>query len=107
MESDDDYSAFVSACYLHGLKKSRKRRRWYVRPTNISRPINSHFHSLLPDLRLQDSEMFFNYFRMSPERFDCLFQLIEPLILKRPTHKLPISAQERLAITIRYLPILI
>lgn len=40
---------------------------------------------------------------MSPESFDELKELVRPYIQRNTFHREPISAEERLAITIRYL----
>ena len=41
---------------------------------------------------------------MSPGRFDSLFPLVGPLIVKQKTNlREPISAEERLSVTLRYL----
>ena len=46
----------------------------------------------------------FRYFRMSPDRFNHLLSLVEPLIKKSETKfRKPISAGERLAVTLRFL----
>ena len=47
---------------------------------------------------------FYRYLRMSPERFDVLLGLVEPLISKQRTNfRKPISAAERLSLTVRFL----
>ena len=47
---------------------------------------------------------FYRYLRMSPERFDALLGLVEPLISKQQTNfREPISAAERLSVTLRFL----
>ena len=47
---------------------------------------------------------FYRYLRMSPERFDALLGLVEPLISKQRTNfREPISAAERLSVTLRSL----
>ena len=45
----------------------------------------------------------FRYMRMSPERFEHLNSLTKPLLTKRCWNRQPISAEHRLAITLRYL----
>ncbi|XP_035220975.1 protein ANTAGONIST OF LIKE HETEROCHROMATIN PROTEIN 1-like [Stegodyphus dumicola] len=55
-------------------------------------------------MRLQDTESFFNFFRMTPQKFDELLSVVGPRItMKATSFRNPISAQERLAITIRFL----
>uniref|UniRef100_A0A915KX05 Uncharacterized protein n=1 Tax=Romanomermis culicivorax TaxID=13658 RepID=A0A915KX05_ROMCU len=76
----NDEEAFVLACYVYATKQQKlKRRRWYVRPINVSRPIKSHFSDLIPELRERDPEMFFNYFRMSPESTEIKISCRGPL----------------------------
>ena len=48
--------------------------------------------------------LFSRYMRMSPESFDHLLSLVSPLISKHTTKlREPISAAERLALTLRFL----
>ena len=54
--------------------------------------------------RLCDREYHFRYLRMSKERFDHLFNLVEPLVAKKDTRfRQGILARKRLTITLRYL----
>ena len=75
----------------------------YIRKINISRPIDGEFHLLVKELREMDQELFFKYFRMNSQRFDQLLLLIKSKIDHNYTHQIPISAAERLAITLRIL----
>ena len=43
------------------------------------------FHNLIPELRAADREYFFRYFRMNPERFDHLLELVGDKIVKKVT----------------------
>lgn len=72
-----------------------------MRPTNRSRLHNDHFHSLIGELRKKDLQWYFKYFRMTPARFDDLLAKVEPYIFHSLTHKVPIGAAERLALTLR------
>ena len=47
--------------------------------------------------------MIFRYVRMSPERFNYLADLLRPLITKEVPCRIPISVEERFAVTLRYL----
>ena len=47
--------------------------------------------------------MIFRHVRMSPERFNHLADLLRPLITKEVRCRIPISVEERLAVTLRYL----
>ena len=60
------------------------------------------FHTLMPELR-QDEKHFYIYFRMPSECFDEILSLIKEDITKMDTnYREAISAEERLAITLRY-----
>ena len=62
------------------------------------------FHNLIPELRAADREYFFRYFRMNPERFDHLLELVGDKIVKKDTRfRKSISAKERLAVTLKFL----
>ncbi|XP_035230096.1 protein ANTAGONIST OF LIKE HETEROCHROMATIN PROTEIN 1-like [Stegodyphus dumicola] len=55
-------------------------------------------------MRLQDTESFFNFFRVTPQKFDELLSVVGSRItMKATSFRNPISAQERLAITITFL----
>lgn len=58
--------------------------------------------SLIPTLREEDPEQYYNFMRMWPVHFDELLERIEPFIKKTSWRK-AISPGERLAITLRYL----
>lgn len=83
--------------------RNRNVRRFGTRPVNRLRSVKGEFHSLVPDLRLQDPTLHFKYFRMSCNRFDDLLQRILPRICHKNTHEQPISAAERLAATLKFL----
>ena len=85
-------------------QRGEQRREWYVRPLNRTRPDNGEYHSLVQDMRiLQDNIVHFRYFRMSMERFDDLLHRVGPLITHAKTHSVPVSAAERLSLTLRIL----
>ncbi len=52
-------------------------------------------------MRVVVLEIHHNYYRVSRERFDELLDMVRPQIEHKKTHKLPISANERLSITLR------
>ena len=54
-------------------------------------------------MRENDHESFYKYFRMTPERFDHLLLLVGPMLTKKSLYREPISAGERLAVTLRFL----
>lgn len=53
---------------------------------------------------MKDDELFFRYHRMTPARFEHLLSLVEDQITKKRTNfREPISARERLSVTLRFL----
>ena len=87
------------------VKKDRKKRS-YVRPLNWSRNQHGEFHLLVQDMyrRLNgegDPQSFFEYFRMSREDYDSLLRKVEKKLTRARTHKFPVGASERLAVTLR------
>ena len=76
----------------------------WVRKVWKQRKQQGHYDTLIQEMRLRDHEMFFNYFRMVPSMFDELLRLVGPSLVKKTTNlREPISAEIRLAITLRYL----
>ena len=98
----------VAACLLGGLyllrKRQRKRlQRHYVRPLNLSCKRTGKYENLIKKMREMDPERHFASIRMSAETFDELLALVEGSLQKPIHHKLPISAAERLYITLDFL----
>ena len=90
------------------LRSRRKRRtkylkRFWVRPIFQKRSQLSEYFTLVKELRVQDHEGYFNYFRMLPYQFDYLHKLVKPLIPKSNKNRESIGSDERLALTLRYL----
>lgn len=75
-------------------------RRWGVHPINQMRQEQGHFNNLFQEMLAYDHEKFFNYTRMTPERFQHLFELIETKITKSAPNAIP--AKCRLLLTLRY-----
>lgn len=70
--------------------------------TNISKAYHIHgfYHAIFPVVSLHESR-FRNYFRMTAVQFEELLHLVAPLITKQTMIREPISAEERLSMTIR------
>lgn len=84
----------------NGPKTRRKgERRWGVHPINQMRKEQGHFHNIFEEMLAHDHEKFFNYTRMTPERFQHLFELIEWKITKNAPNAIP--AKCRLLLTLR------
>uniref|UniRef100_A0A915KE83 DDE Tnp4 domain-containing protein n=1 Tax=Romanomermis culicivorax TaxID=13658 RepID=A0A915KE83_ROMCU len=101
---DDPEFLMLLSLHIRDQNRIKKRkRRWYVRPINISRNLTSVHHNLIKELRTRDRKMYFTYFRMSPEQFDHLLSKLQPDLCSGGNHRLPISAAEKLALTLRLL----
>lgn len=77
----------------------KQRRRWWIRPTNENR--NFLGYHVIEEMRLVDTEEFFNFHRMSPKLFDELLAMVGPKLLKC-SHREPLSPALRLQVTLRY-----
>ena len=85
------------------VMKSRSKRTW-VRKIYQERYLKGEFASLVRDLKIHDETYFFRYFRMSPTIYENLLSWVAPFITKQTTKfRAPISAAERLCVTLRYL----
>ena len=81
----------------------KKKKRCWVRDIFENRERQGVFKTLFHEMR-NDRELFFRYFRMSPERFDHLITLVKDQIGKRDTaFTKAFSATGWLATTLRYL----
>ena len=73
----------------------------WVHPLNLQRENKGEFYSLYPDLRNFHKE-FFSMYRMTPAKFDALLKLLEPRLKGTRTNmRKPISAEQKLVITMR------
>ncbi|XP_078481877.1 uncharacterized protein LOC101243083 [Ciona intestinalis] len=96
----------LSACIalIFYYKKHRRSRSCWVHSILKRRNTLGEYHRLLQEMRLEREANFMTYFRMPPAVFDTLLKLVAPKIKKMTTnYRKPISAAERLAITLRFL----
>lgn len=113
MNTDDDSQSFVTdilQCIINMIElecmsskevpKKRRDRRWGVHPINQMRREQGHFQNLFKEMLLYDHEKFFNYTRMTPERFEHLLELVGPKITKNAPNAIPPEC--RLLLTLRY-----
>ena len=101
------------AAQQQGIAQVRRRRyrrpvhrRMWVRPWNRAdrRLLFGHWDNLLPQLRQEDPESWFNYMRMRPEMFDEIHQRISGDIQKNDTKlRQALPSGLKLAITMRHL----
>lgn len=98
-------AAIIIAIILSKRRKNRScRKRFWARNWIRNRETENIAQNLIRDLRNDESDEFEKHFRMSPENFDFLLDKVKPLISKKDTQmRKAISAETRLAITLRYL----
>lgn len=84
-------------------KKTRYKKRMWVRKIFEERKTKGEFYLLVQDLRLYDEEYFFKYFRMSVLQYEELLSMVAPLIQKSSQKRECIGPNERLCVTMRYL----
>lgn len=115
-DEDDDVIIASAAFVVIASKVSRKKRReprFWIRPSLLSRNRYSA-RDLFVDLVKDDADIlnfeyrcnggFRNFFRMTPSEFENLLQLVGGRITKIDTQlRQCISAQDRLAVTLRFL----
>lgn len=111
MDVNDDFLilSFLQLCLLALLqKRNRKkrwlRRRWWVRPINVARPMYGDYEHLFHELKYNDPDIFFRFVRMREETFSLLLEMTKPFLTK--LSKRAFSSEQRLIITLRYLFIL-
>lgn len=68
------------------------------------RTTDGAYHKLFPEIQTEDENLYRNIIRMTPTQFQLLLEKVSPLIEKKVTRfRVPISAAERLSVTLRYL----
>lgn len=81
---------------------ARKRRYW-MKAILRKRYSEGTFNLLIPQI-LSDDVQYRNFFRVSKDSFSFLLDIISPVLTKQDTHyRRAIRADEKLAITLRYL----
>lgn len=84
-------------------RKERAKRSCTARPWLSLKEARGQYRLLMNELKNDDPKSFLNYTRMTPEMFFYLLRRLETRISKQRTQfKKPISAGERLALTLRY-----
>lgn len=109
---DDDTSIYIMQCIINLIEleyilrdddprvRRKGERRWGVHPLNQMRRELGHFDNLFKEMLAHDHEKFFNFTRMTPERFHHLFDLVESKITKNSPNAIPPMC--RLLLTLRY-----
>ncbi|XP_071581133.1 uncharacterized protein [Temnothorax nylanderi] len=92
----------VIAAIEENKRRKYKKKKYWVAEIFENRAVHGFYHAMFPILRLEDSR-FINYCRMSATEFEELLCLVGPTISKQYVVRDPISAPERLALTLRFL----
>nr|XP_039270100.1 protein ALP1-like [Styela clava] len=91
------------ALYLANNTEQKQREHW-VHPILKRRKELGEYHRLVQEMRLERTVAFRNQYRLDPGMFDDLRSLVAPYITKTTTNfREPISPEERLGITLRFL----
>ena len=94
------YSLMMDSPSLKVLLSLKDHRNVWVNPIYEEREKSGEFHTLFPKL-LESPKKFYEYFRMSPETYYYVLNRIKPHIEKKNNFRKCISAEERLALTLR------
>lgn len=112
-QDDDDICINIMQCIINLIDleyilqaenpevRRKGEKRWGVHPLNQMRREQGHFDNLFKEMLAHDHEKFFNFTRMTPERFQHLFELIETKITKNSANAIPPKC--RLLLTLRYI----
>lgn len=97
--SDDELAMIAVA--LDDEEPQHKKRRFWVHEAWKKRRMEGEFFTLYKELH--NDYMFWDYFRMSEECFNCILQNVKPVIQKQDTQfRTAVTPKERLAVCLRY-----
>ena len=84
--------------------RQKQYRRWWVWPVNRSSRTSGFYLTLFRELKNTDYEEFYVYTRMSPRNFDCLLNMMRPLLLKRILRgrRIPLDSKLKLALILSH-----
>ena len=98
--------ALLTVLLSRRQKRRRSKRKMWVRSILSQRRQRGESHTLLREMRLNDTQAHFSYLWMSRERFEHL-AIVGPLLVRRENYwsaiRANITPAETLALTIRYL----
>jgi hypothetical protein len=78
----------------------------WVNPIFAEREKCGEFHTLFPKL-LEQPQKFYEYFRMNRDTFEYILNNIRPYIEKQSSFRKCISPEERLAVTLRQVSVVL
>lgn len=92
----------ISYYRKNNLLKKRKIRRIWVQDIYQQRNEKGFYRNLIQELRLSNPTLYFNFTRMSSNSFDKLLNICGQSLLKH-SQRVPISPEQRLMVTLRFL----
>lgn len=92
----------VNQAFFLLRKRMSHRRRWWVRPINRLKNEQGFYNNVVKEIYEYDHEEFFKLFRMWPEQFRHLVNLVEPFLVKKSL-RTPLPTAMRVALTLMYL----
>lgn len=107
-EKKEQHKAALAAICINIIKvknqnkRNYRKKRYWVEAMLKERNTYGFYHAIFPVITLEQSR-FRNYFRMSSTQFENLLCLVAPFITKQTVIREPISAGERLSLTLRFL----
>ncbi|XP_077492061.1 uncharacterized protein LOC144102756, partial [Amblyomma americanum] len=93
----------VLAVILRWRRRQRRRPRWWVRPVFAVRKEEGLYHTAMRRMREGDHDLFYKFFRMTPQLFDEVLGLVSPDLTRQHVVREPLEPGERLAIALSYL----
>lgn len=98
--SEEDVIVLAALCHEHEEKKAHKRKYW-VHDIFRARLQEGEFHTLFNRLQ-EDERKFYMYYRMTPEKFNQLVDIVRVHISKQDSKfRMSIGPYERLTVLIR------
>jgi len=97
-------AAIIIACLTEKKKEKRKRKQRIWMKEWLKKRVEFGHDRLVSELKLSSIVDYKNYLRMDADTFGELLEMVTPLIEKNTTvMRTPISAEQRLLATLRYL----
>jgi len=79
--------------------RRQRQRRWWIRSVNRLRNAQGFYHNIVQELLQNDHEEFFVLYRMWPEQFKLLVNLLRPHLQKNSI-RTPLPRELRVAVTL-------
>ncbi|KAJ8877180.1 hypothetical protein PR048_021633 [Dryococelus australis] len=99
----DEETLLLALLLRRRRRRRRKQRSLWMHPIPIDRLTSGQFYTIMSEFK-KDSSKIFNYFRITAESFKQLLAFLKIHIERADTNmRKSIPAEERLAITLRYL----